>query len=74
MYKPKVLVLTSSYPKFPGDVNGNFVFELAIRLKNDFEIFVIAPAYKDSLPLEISDGIRIYRHRQFLIKNVELAY
>jgi glycosyltransferase involved in cell wall biosynthesis len=57
-----------------GDINGNFVYELATRLKNDFEIFVLAPAYKDSLHFEINDEIKIYRHKQFLIKNVELAY
>lgn len=46
MSKPKVLVLTSSYPKFEGDINGNFVFELIKRMKSDFEIFVLAPAFK----------------------------
>ena len=72
--KPKLLVLTSSYPKYKGDINGNFVFELATRLKSDFDIFVLAPAYRESLNIEIIDDIKIYRHKQFFLNNVELAY
>lgn len=72
--KPKILVLTSSYPKYNGDMDGNFVYELAVRLKKDFEIFVLAPAYKDSPNFEIENGIKIYRHKQSLIHNIELAY
>lgn len=74
MNKPKVLVLTSSYPKYNGDVNGNFVYELSIRLKSDFDIFVLAPAYRGSLSFEIIDDIKICRHKQFFLNNVELAY
>lgn len=74
MSKPKVIVLTSSYPKYKGDVNGNFVYELASRLQVDFEIFVIAPAFKGSPGFEVIEGINIYRHKQFITKNIELAY
>jgi len=74
MTKPKVLILTSSYPKFKGDINGNFVYELAVRLKHDFDIFVLAPSYKGSLSFEIIDDVNIYRHKQFFTKNIELAY
>lgn len=70
----KVLVLTSSYPKFKGDINGNFVYELAKRLKNDFDIHVLAPAFKNSLLYEEDDGIKIHRHKQFPVNGVELAY
>jgi len=74
MTKPKILVITSSYPKFKGDVNGNFVYELSVRLIHDFDIFVLAPEYNGSLSFEIIDGIKIYRHKQFFLKNIELAY
>ncbi len=74
MNRPKVLILTSSYPKHKGDVNGNFVYELAIRLKSDFDIFVIAPAFKGSPSIESVEGIKIFRHRQFIINYIELAY
>lgn len=72
--KNKILVLTSSYPKYKGDVNGNFIYELSTRLQKDFEIHVLAPIYKGALKKEIRDGIIIHRHKQFIYNNVELAY
>jgi glycosyltransferase involved in cell wall biosynthesis len=74
MPKPKVLILTSSYPKYKGDINGNFVYELATRLKSEFEIFILTPAFRNSLNYDIIDDIKIYRHKQFFIEKVELAY
>ena len=74
MPKPKVLILTSSYPKYKGDINGNFVYELATRLKSEFEIFILTPAFRNSLDYDIIDDIKIYRHKQFFIEKVELAY
>ena len=74
MGKPKLLVLTSSFPKYKGDINGNFVYELTVRLKSDFDIFVLAPAYKGCLKYEIIDDIKVFRHKQFIMNNVELAY
>lgn len=74
MPKPKLLVLTSSYPKYKGDINGNFVYELVTRLKSDFDIFVLAPAYLGSSSFETIDDIKIYRHKQFFVNTIELAY
>lgn len=65
MHKPKVLVLTSSF---------DFVYELATKLTNEYEIFFLAPAQRGSLSFEISDDIKIYRHKQFFINNIDLAY
>ena len=72
--KPKILVLTSSYPKWAGDINGNFVYELSNRLKNNYEIHILAPSFKGSLSYEEIDGLTIHRHKQFPIKGIELAY
>ena len=70
MPKPKVLILTSSYPKYKGDINGNFVYELATRLKSEFEIFILTPAFRNSLNYDIIDDIKIYRHKQFFIEKL----
>ncbi|MDD5570348.1 MAG: glycosyltransferase family 4 protein [Bacteroidales bacterium] len=72
--KPKVLVISSSYPKHKGDVNGGFVYDLSSRLKNEFDVHVLAPFYKGALAEEISDEIKIHRHKQFTNSNIELAY
>lgn len=71
--KHKVLVISSSFPRFKDDINGNFVFELASRLSASFEIHVLAPAYKGAATKEIIDNITVHRHKQFLW-HIELAY
>ncbi len=71
--KHKILVVSSSYPKFKGDINGGFVHELSRRLINEFDVFVVSPWEKGLLKNEIMDGVCVYRHRQF-IWNVKLAY
>lgn len=70
----KVLLLTSSYPRYKGDSNGNFVFELANRIKTSYDVFVIAPVFPGCKSHEVVDGITIYRHRQFFLNKVQLAY
>lgn len=72
--KPKILVLTSSYPKWAGDINGNFIYELSNRLKNNYEIHILAPAFKGSSFYEENNGLKIHRHKQFPINGIELAY
>ena len=72
--KPKILVLSSSFPKYKGDINGNFVYELCSRLINDFEIHVLVPFYKGALKFEEIEGIKIHRHKQSIFNKTELAY
>lgn len=67
-------MLTSSFPKFPGDPNGHFVFELCSRLKEDFTVLVICPKYKGAEKKVIMNGIHVHRHKQFFTDNIELAY
>ena len=72
--KPKILVLSSSYPKYKGDINGNFVYELSSKLSNNFDIHVLTPSFKGASKIEIVDRITIHHHKQFFINSVELAY
>lgn len=71
--KPGILVLTSSYPMRKGDINGGFVHELSRRLTEDFNVVVLAPWSRGLAKRETIDGVKVYRHRQFLW-NVDLAY
>lgn len=68
------MVLTSSFPKTPGDPNGNFVFELCSRLKKEFTVFVICPKFKGAEKEVVMNGIQVRRHKQFFFDNIELAY
>jgi len=41
--RPRVLVLTSSYPRFAGDHAGHFIESYACRLADRFDVTVLAP-------------------------------
>lgn len=46
--KKSILVVTTSFPRFTGDVvgGGNFIYELCQKLKDSFNLFVLAPVMK----------------------------
>ena len=73
MNKRNILVLSSSYPKFSGDVNGVFIHSFCKSLTSKFNIFVIAPWENGIAEEENLDGVHIIRHKQFLW-NVNFAY
>jgi glycosyltransferase involved in cell wall biosynthesis len=61
-----ILVSTSSFPRFDGDLNGNFVFELTRRLKQDEnDILVLCPHSYGSKLIDNCDNIKIYRFPYF---------
>jgi glycosyltransferase involved in cell wall biosynthesis len=72
--KKNILVLTSSYPRFAGDINGCFVHDLAKRLTNDFNVFILAPWEKTLDKYETFDNLKIYRYKQFPINGIGIAY
>ncbi len=41
--KPRLLVLTSTYPRWPGDPEPGFVHELAKRLVDYYDVTVLGP-------------------------------
>jgi len=43
--KPKILITTSSFPKWEGESSGVFIEELCKRLTDSFDVFVLAPFY-----------------------------
>lgn len=71
----RVLFLTHSYPRGPGDAPGAFLLHLATALRaQDVEVRVIAPA-GDHLPSdEVLEGIRVHRFRYAPRRYQRLAY
>lgn len=61
--KPRLLVLTSTYPRWPGDPEPGFVHELARRLTSDFDARVIGPHAPGALRHERLDGVDVHRYR-----------
>jgi len=59
----KVLLVTTSYPDFPGSQRGIFIRKLCLELlKNGLEISVLTPkVLSQSRYLEDDSGIRVYR-------------
>jgi glycosyltransferase involved in cell wall biosynthesis len=71
----RVLFLTHSYPRSPGDAPGAFLLHLARALKDqDVDVTVVAPA-GDHLPSdEVLDGIPVHRFRYAPRRYQRLAY
>ena len=76
MKKSKILVLTTTFPRWKGDITPSFVYELSKRLQDyGFEIIVLAPHHKGAKKFEIMDGMKVYRFQYFWpAKYQKLAY
>lgn len=61
--KPRLLVLASTYPRWPGDPEPGFVHELAKRLVDDFEVTVLGPHAPGAPQRETMDGVSVLRYR-----------
>lgn len=71
----RVLFLTHSYPRQPGDAAGSFLLHLASALKDEgVFVSVVAPA-ADHLPADdVFDGIPVHRFRYAPRRYQRLAY
>jgi len=62
----KVLVLTTTFPRWKEDTTPAFVYELSKRLQeNGLEIVVLAPHHEGAKRFEIMDGMKVYRFPYF---------
>lgn len=72
----KILVLTTTFPRWEHDTRPAFVYELSTRLQESgLEIVVLAPHCDGAKQFEILDGMKIYRFPYFFpTKYQKLAY
>jgi glycosyltransferase involved in cell wall biosynthesis len=61
--KPRLLVLSSTYPRYADDAEPAFVHELSRRLAGTFEVTALVPHARGALREEMRDGLRILRYR-----------
>ena len=61
--KPRIMVLTSTYPRWAGDHEPGFVHELSRRLTEQFDIRVVGPHAPGVLRCETMDGVNVRRFR-----------
>jgi len=73
MNKKRLLVTTSTFPRWQNDTDPPFVYELARRLTEEFDITVLAPSYPGALGQEEISGLQVYRFRYFFRKLEVLA-
>jgi glycosyltransferase involved in cell wall biosynthesis len=64
--KSKIIVVTSTFPRWKNDTDPPFVYELSKRLTTDFDVIIHTPHYRGALPRETMDSMQIYRFRYFL--------
>lgn len=72
--KTPILVLTSTFPRWKGDTEPPFVFELCRRLAASYEIWVLAPHAQGAAVREQLDGLNVVRYRYFPERLENIAY
>lgn len=72
--RPRILVLASTYPRWPEDVLPPFVHELARRLTDSYEVHVLAPHAEGCKAHEVMDGVEVHRFRYGPQRFETLAY
>jgi glycosyltransferase involved in cell wall biosynthesis len=70
----RVLVLTSTFPRWEGDHEPPFVYELCRRLASYFDVLVLAPHTPGAARQEKMSGIEVVRFRYFFPRWQNLAY
>jgi len=72
--KRKVLVLSSTFPRWKDDTTPSFVFDLCKFLSAKNKMIALAPHYKGAQKHEIMDNVEIYRFKYFLENHQKVAY
>lgn len=73
MSRNKILVTTSTFPRWLGDTDPPFVYYLCLGLQ-DYDVHVLAPHCAGSPEEEVLNGIHVHRYR-YAPENMEvLAY
>jgi len=61
--RPVLLVLASTYPRWPGDPEPGFVHELSRRLTDRFRVIALCPHAPGARTAERMDGVEVVRYR-----------
>ncbi|MEW6729878.1 MAG: glycosyltransferase [Acidobacteriota bacterium] len=70
--KPKLLLLTSSFPRWRGDFAGCFVAEFAQAISTDFEINILSPAAAGTPTRTMHDPLQVWRFNYFWPRRAQL--
>ncbi|MEE4144327.1 MAG: glycosyltransferase, partial [Halieaceae bacterium] len=70
----KILVLTSTYPRWENDTDPKFVYNLCQYLGRDNDVHVVAPHARGTATEEVNNGVRVFRYRYCIERGETLAY
>ena len=59
----RLVVLSSTYPRWPSDPEPAFVHELTRHLAGRFDVRVVAPHAAGAATAEVLDGVQVWRYR-----------
>lgn len=71
---PRILVLTSTLPRWQGDTTPPFVLDLCRELAREFEVHVLAPHATGAARHELVAGVHVHRFRYLPGRWQRLAY
>lgn len=72
--RKNLLVLTSTFPRWEGDSEPRFIYDLCSRLSSHFNVIVLAPHVEEAMREELTGNIKIYRYRYAPDSWEKLAY
>ena len=72
--RKRLLVLSSTFPRWKDDIEPPFVYDLCFHLKKHYDIHVLAPHYPGAALEEQFSGIKVTRFRYFFASWERLAY
>ena len=72
--KKKILVLSSTFPRWENDHEPAFVYELSRRFTENFDVYVLAPHTANSKEFETYGNIKVHRFRYAPENFEKLAY
>ncbi len=72
--RPRVLMLTSTLPRWVGDAEPGFVLDLARELNTDFDVELVAPHAEGAARRELLQGVPVTRFRYWLTRWQSAAY
>lgn len=70
----KLVVITTTYPRYKGDTEPAFVHLLNKELSKDFEVHVVAPWAKGTKNYEVMDAVHVHRFKYLPFKLQNLCY
>ena len=69
--KAKILLTTSTFPRWEQDTEPRFILDLAKSLLPYFDVTVLAPSAPGAKKLEILEGVHVIRYRYFPVRKWE---